>query len=223
MCGRYYWMNHIAVEVEKELDMPEGSLVMDEGDVTPAMNPLVLVAERNGKIEASTSRRFAVGARADKAGTETSEKNNTGCKIRVTDMHWGVTGKEKKLVINARSETALNKPMFSDSIIHRRCIMPAAGFYEWDKEKNRVTFFRKDRSPIYLAGFYQLSENRDSFVILTTAANESMIKVHDRMPLMIEKDKVRDWLYDNDAAKELLSANMPLLDSSREYEQLSLF
>ena len=101
--------------------------------------------------------------------------------------------------------------------------MPAAGFYEWDKEKNKVTFFRKDKSPIYLAGFYQLSENHDSFVILTTAANESMIRVHDRMPLMIEKDKVRDWLYNNEAAKEMLSADMPLLDSSREYEQLSLF
>lgn len=193
MCGRYYWMNHIAVEVEKELEMPQGSVVMSEGDVTPAMNPLVLTADKSNR------------------------------QICVADMHWGVTGKDKKLVINARAETALEKPMFSDSVAHRRCVMPAAGFYEWDKNRNKVTFFRKDKSPIYLAGFYQLSENRDSFVILTTAANESMIKVHDRMPLMIEKEKVRDWLYDADAAKEMLSADMPLLDSSREYEQLSLF
>ena len=92
-----------------------------------------------------------------------------------------------------------------------------------DKDKNKVTFFRQDESPIYLAGFYQLSDNKDSFVILTTAANESMIKVHDRMPLMIEKDAVRDWLNDSDAAKEMLKAPMPQLKSRREYEQLSLF
>ena len=205
-------MNHIAVEVEKELEMPQGSLEMPEGDVTPAMNPLVLMAERRDRIEGNTS-----------SGNDKSRGENGDRKIRVADMHWGVVGKDKKLVINARAETALEKPMFSDSVTHRRCVMPAAGFYEWDKEKNKVTFFRKDKSPLYLAGFYQLSDNRDSFVILTTAANESMIKVHDRMPLMIEKDKVRDWLYDSAAAKEMLSANMPLLDSSREYEQLSLF
>ena len=68
-----------------------------------------------------------------------------------------------------------------------------------------------------------MSNSRDSFVILTTKANESMIKVHDRMPLMIEKGRVRDWLYDIDAAKEMLAMDMPLLDSKREYEQLSLF
>ena len=76
---------------------------------------------------------------------------------------------------------------------------------------------------MYLAGIYSLSDNKDSFVILTTAANESMIKVHDRMPLMIEKQHVKDWLFDRNAAEELLRENMPLLDSYQDYEQLSLF
>ncbi|MCR5558285.1 MAG: SOS response-associated peptidase [Butyrivibrio sp.] len=141
--------------------------------------------------------------------------------LKINTMPWGL--KEKSLIINARAETALEKPTFGDSILRRRCIMPAGAFYEWDKDKNKVTFFRQDESPIYLAGFYQLSDNKDSFVILTTAANESMIKVHDRMPLMIEKDAVRDWLGDTDAAKEMLKAEMPQLKSHREYEQLSLF
>jgi putative SOS response-associated peptidase YedK len=60
-------------------------------------------------------------------------------------------------------------------------------------------------------------------VILTTAANESMIKVHDRMPLMIEKNAVKDWLFDADAAKEMLHMKMPLLESHQEYEQMKLF
>ena len=138
-------------------------------------------------------------------------------------MFWGVTQKDKKLVINARAESALEKPMFSDSVERRRLVIPAAGFYEWDKDKNKVTFYSKDKSPIYLAGFYQLSDNKDSFVILTTAANESMIKVHDRMPLMIEKNAVKDWIFDTDAAKEMLHMKMPLLESHQEYEQMKLF
>uniref|UniRef100_UPI0025EEC65F SOS response-associated peptidase family protein n=1 Tax=Butyrivibrio sp. TaxID=28121 RepID=UPI0025EEC65F len=84
-------------------------------------------------------------------------------------------------------------------------------------------FYKKDKKPIYLAGFYELSDNKDSFVILTTSANESMIRVHDRMPLMIDQSAVKDWLYDTDAAKEMLSMEMPLLESHQDYEQLSLF
>ncbi len=59
-------------------------------------------------------------------------------------------------------------------------------------------------------------------MILTTAANESMIRVHDRMPLMIDKSQVRTWLGDQAAAAEMLRMEMPLLRSHQEYEQLSL-
>ena len=195
MCGRYYYGEKTAYEVEKELGPLEGTAMMKSGDITPGMSPVVLSGKRDG----------------DKA------------KIQVSSMFWGLEGKDKKLIINARAESVLEKPMFSESAEHRRIVIPAAGFYEWDKDKNKVTFFRKDKAPIYLAGFYQLSQNKDSFVILTTAANESMIKVHDRMPLMIEKAYVRDWLYDRDAAKGMFSGSMPMLDSHTEYEQLSLF
>lgn len=195
MCGRYYYSDKINYEVEEDLELEKGSLSMNSGDVTPAMNAVVLL----------------------------SDKREAGRIIRPSEMFWGLVGKDKKLVINARAESVFDKPMFSGSMEQRRCIMPAAGFYEWDKDKNKVTFFRKDKRPVYLAGFYSLSENKDSFVILTTAANESMISVHDRMPVMIEKEQVKDWLYDTEKAKKLLAMPMPQLDSSREYEQLSLF
>lgn len=195
MCGRYFFGAETERDVEKDLELYEGSFVMSAGDITPAMTPKVI----------------------------TSKKNGSSKDVNISDMFWGLTGKDKKLIINARAESVTTKPMFSDSVLNRRCIIPATGFYEWDKDKNKVTFFKKDKSPIYLAGFYQLSDNKDSFVILTTAANESMIKVHDRMPLMIGGKEVRDWLHDNAAAKEMLSSQMPLLESSRDYEQLSLF
>ena len=195
MCGRYFFDAKTALEVEDELGLDSGLLSVSSGDVTPAMSPVVISAERG----------------------------STGAGLKVSDMFWGVTGNDKKLVINARAESALENPMFSDSVERRRLVIPASGFYEWDKDKNKVTFYKKDKSPIYLAGFYKLSDNKDSFVILTTAANESMIKVHDRMPLMIEKSAVKDWIFDTDAAKEMLGMNMPLLESHQEFEQMTLF
>ena len=197
--------------MEEDLELDMGSFDMMEGDFTPAMAPVVLTAVRNTASDADI----------DGSINEPSDSSKAG--IRVTNMFWGFEGKDKKLVINARAESALDKQMFADSMAHRRCVMPAEGFYEWDRDKNKVTFYRSDKRPIYLAGFYGMSNNRDSFVILTTKANESMIKVHDRMPLMIEKGRGRDWLYDIDAAKEMLAMDMPLLESKREYEQLSLF
>ena len=195
MCGRYYIGEKTAYEIEQELGIEDVASWLQYGDVTPATSPLVLSARRDGTKEL----------------------------LQIGNMFWGVTGKDDKLIINARAESVLTKPMFAGDFEHRRCILPAEGFYEWDKEKNKVTFFRKDRGPIYLAGIYQLSQNRDSFAILTTEANESMIKVHDRMPLMIEGEQVRAWLYDTEEAKKMLMAQMPFLDSHRDYEQLSLF
>lgn len=195
MCGRYYYSDKTNYEVEEDLELEKSTMSMKTGDVTPAMSAVVLLPD----------------------------KRDGGRIILPAEMFWGLTGKDKKLVINARAESVFDKPMFSGSMESRRCIMPAAGFYEWDKDKNKVTFYRKDKRPVYLAGFYSLSDNKDSFVILTTAANESMISVHDRMPVMIEKEYVKDWLYDTEAAKKMLAKPMPQLDSSREYEQLSLF
>jgi putative SOS response-associated peptidase YedK len=143
--------------------------------------------------------------------------------LALEDLFWGITSKDKKLIINARAESVTKKSMFADSIRNRRCILPAAGFYEWDASKTKFRFKRADEKPIYLAGFYDLSDNKDSFVILTTAANASMKPVHDRMPVMIDTGNVRDYLKDPAAALEMLKEPMPELDRSSDYEQLSLF
>ena len=99
--------------------------------------------------------------------------------------------------------------------------IPAEHFYEWDREKNKVTFSLPDSEIIYLAGFYNMVNNVDSFVILTTAANESMERVHDRMPLMIEERDVSDWIMEPGKTRELLHRKMPELHSEQEYKQLS--
>lgn len=194
MCGRYFVRDKTAYEVEDDLHLSRGALATRGGDITPGMVTPGIVRNKNSDPD-----------------------------IMLSDMFWGITGANKKLIINARAESAEEKSIFADSLKNRRCILPAAGFYEWDANKTKFMFKRTDAKPIYLAGFYDLSENRDSFVILTTAANSSMIPVHDRMPVMIDKGNVRDYLMDSSAAAQLLKEPMPELKRSSEYEQLSLF
>ena len=138
----------------------------------------------------------------------------------ITTLSWGFESKDKKrLVINARSETAWEKPMFMVALIRRRCVLPAAWFYEWDKQKRRNAFHPADGGILYLAGLYS---DCDRFVILTTAADDVMRPVHDRMPLCLPKTGLRDWLTDAVAAREMLKiAGVPLI-REKPMEQGSL-
>ena len=74
-----------------------------------------------------------------------------------------------------------------------------------------------------MAGFYDLTDGGERFVIITTQANASVIKVHDRMPLILEKSQIKDWLSDDSAVENLLRQTPVLLDRETEYEQQTLF
>ena len=139
-------------------------------------------------------------------------------------QRWGLPDSyHKSTIINARAETALEKRMFRDSVASRRLAVPAARFYEWDREKQKVAFYRKGRPALDMAGFYSPGEDGWNFCILTTEANSSMGGVHDRMPLVIEREQVQDWILDGDRTAEFLTGRPPQLDQERDYEQLSLF
>ena len=105
---------------------------------------------------------------------------------------------------------------------HRRCIIPARSFYEWNKSKDKVTFCLDSNEAIYLARIYNLFNNEDCFTILTTAANASVSAVHDRMPVVIEQKDIYDWLFNDEKAHNLINRDMPMFVSKRDYEQLSL-
>ncbi len=137
---------------------------------------------------------------------------------------WGFPGFQKgKVIFNARCESALEKPLFRESVLHRRAVVPAAGFYEWDWEKRKYTFRRERGVPLFMAGCYRKYEDGDRFVILTTQANTSMKPVHDRMPLILEQEEAVAWLLEDEAAEELLRKSPPLLERRTEYEQMSIF
>ena len=136
---------------------------------------------------------------------------------------FGFAGKEGGLVINARSESIFTKPMFSSSALYRRCLVPAESFAEWDADKNRVEFRLPGKELMYLAGLWKISEDETRIIVITAPANDSVRSVHDRMPLIIDADEARAWIFDEEAAKKLLGKTLPDLEQLRGEEQLSLF
>ena len=143
--------------------------------------------------------------------------------FKLEEMNWGFPQYQKKgLLINARAETVLERKTFRESILRRRCIIPARHFYEWDAAKNKVTFSRENNPVLYMAGFYNQFQEKDRFIIITTQANDSVSPVHDRMPLLLEEDELSDWVYNDGFLEYALHKTQPLLLRQQEYEQQSL-
>lgn len=144
--------------------------------------------------------------------------------VRTEQMQWGFTQQyQEGLLINARAETVLSKPSFRDSMRHCRCVIPAAGFYEWNKAKEQVSFRMPQSKILYMAGIWQPTAKEKQFTILTTSPNDSVSPVHDRIPLVLTSEEIIPWIQSFDAAEKLLTKTPPFLEHKQEYEQLSLF
>ncbi len=122
---------------------------------------------------------------------------------------WGLLpfwAKDRKIgarLINARVETAAEKPAFRDSFTARRCIIPADGFYEWEpKDRGKLPhyFFDSGRRPLAIAGLWSSWKDPDSgdrirtCTILTTDANDVVQPIHDRMPVILSDTMWDPWL-----------------------------
>jgi putative SOS response-associated peptidase YedK len=132
--------------------------------------------------------------------------------ILAEDMRWGFPSYDLKLLINARSETVFEKKSFADSMRWRRCVIAAEHFYEWDEDRQIVSFLVPDRKVICMAGIWNAFGKEDRFTVLTREANDSMKPVHNRMPLILDQDRISDWLYDNSRAGQLLACPQPKLE-----------
>lgn len=136
---------------------------------------------------------------------------------------WGFPNyKSNGVIINARSETVKEKRMFRDSILNRRCIILASGFYEWDISKNKIFFKMKDNPIMFMAGIYNNYEGENRFVILTANANNSIIDVHNRMPLVLESEDLESWIFNLGEVDNILNKTSPLLERNSEKYQLRL-
>jgi len=126
----------------------------------------------------------------------------------VASLRWGLIPSWAKdpdignRMINARSETAREKPAFRGAFRRRRCLIPASGFYEWQRrERRKQPYFVKmrDDRPFAFAGLWERWQGPDEAVvesctILTTAANAVVAPIHDRMPVIVPPSEYGRWL-----------------------------
>lgn len=160
----------------------------------------------------------------------------TGNGRRLGSMHWGFvpswspTPRRGPRPINARVESLLNKPMFSEALDHRTCLIPVDGFYEWrDGPDGKQPFLLQspDGSPLALAGLWSRwsrhgSEPVTTFAIVTCPANEDVAPLHDRMPVLVPSDDWATWLDRSGAdARRRLDLLRPAPDGSLVVQAVS--
>lgn len=194
MCGVFYVDDDTAREIERTVRKVDAQLKEER---------------RTGNIRPTD---VAAVWSADKEGLIASAKR------------WGFPGfGTQKVIINARAETVLEKKTFRESVLKRRIVIPASGFYEWNAQKEKATFTSGSTGKmLLLAGFYSRFEDEDRFVILTTAANESMKDTHDRMPLILEPGEVVPWIRDEHNLSGFLTKVPRALQKKQDYEQQKL-
>jgi putative SOS response-associated peptidase YedK len=141
-------------------------------------------------------------------------------------LRWGLIpfwAKDRKIgykMINARAESVADKPAFRTAFRQRRCLIPAAGFFEWShKAKTKQPYYirLKDSNILAFAGLWEHwvgknGEIIDSCTIITTDANKTVGNIHDRMPVIIESELYDRWLDPGAEEKNLLSLFTPFPD-----------
>ena len=192
MCTRYYYDNSIKElqdYAEEAINSPIGQKFVREygkpvvisGEIRPTDISPVLAPNKDGQMT-------------------------------VYAMKWGFTiplphpsnSSKGTLIVNARVETAAEKVSFKESWNKRRCIIPAAYYYEWNHVvKDGKNFATKEKYMIqprntditYLAGLYRIEDAYPVFTVLTTAPTAELSVIHDRMPIILPKERIKEWVY----------------------------
>ena len=135
--------------------------------------------------------------------------SNIEGKRALSNMHWGLRpewlkeSRGSKILINARAETLCSKPTFRHSFEHRRCLIPADGYYEWIKNKGVKTPYRiilPDVPVFAFAGIWDFytddqGTRKPSFCIITVAASRQIQNIHPRMPAILPDTRSMDrWM-----------------------------
>ncbi|NMB76099.1 MAG: SOS response-associated peptidase [Myxococcales bacterium] len=142
---------------------------------------------------------------------------------RLVLMRWGLAPPWKtkdqsgaRPLINARAESLAERPTFREPLRRHRCLVPADGFYEWQRQGNRRQawyFYRRDRRPFVFAGVYVPvaggGEDVGTVAIVTCAPNSVLAPVHDRMPVLLAEGARQVWLSAEDRVAELLRLLQP--------------
>jgi len=142
---------------------------------------------------------------------------------RLSLLKWGLVpswAKEEAIgnkMINARADGIAEKPSFRNALKRRRCLVPASGFYEWQKgegkAKTPMFIHLQDQDVFAMAGLWEVWNNPQgdevhTFTIITTDANEFMTPIHNRMPVILHRQDYAQWLDPKEVRAESL---LPLL------------
>lgn len=132
--------------------------------------------------------------------------------------HWYKTPDDGPLLINARAESVAKKPAFARAARERRCLIPASGFYEWEKAAggHRLPWYitARDGSPLAFAGIWQRweaegQEPMTTTAIVTTNANPDIAHIHGRAPVIIAREDWPLWLGEAGKGAALLMRPAP--------------
>ncbi len=175
MCGRYSLTN--THQLQLRFDLAEPVSIPADPNVAPAQE-LPVIVEADGQR-------------------------------RVLLMQWGLIphwskpfGGDHYTTINARAETVATKPSYRVPFLRQRCLVPANGFYEWQKEGKRSIpyhFHLKQEPHFAFAGLYDTWKDangtpRCTFAIITTRPNDLVAPIHDRLPVILHRSDEKRWL-----------------------------
>ena len=119
-----------------------------------------------------------------------------GLHTKAISAKWGLghAGGNKSMLINARMETANEKPTFSGAFLHSRCIVVASGWYEWSAPKTPWHIQLCDGEVMAMAGLLFRGGSQSRFVIVTSAADGELAEIHHRQPLVLGAGDEENWL-----------------------------
>ena len=148
-------------------------------------------------------------------------------------MRWGLIpawAKDEKIgykMINARAETIFDKPMWKGIVKRSRCIIPANGFYEWQKRddgKQPFYIHLPDEQLFSFAGIWETWKHEDkewhTYSIITTSPNKEMEQIHDRMPVILSEKNEMDWIFAS-SQEDMEHLLKPLADNSLQMHEVS--
>lgn len=170
VCGRYY---------------------IEEEDITPELKRIIDAISRKHSEGVKTS------GEVFPSDTVPVIAGNKSLVPSVFAMKWGYTMPNKKLIINARSESAHQRALFADGMERRRCVIPASRYFEWQESsggKIKHGIFPNGMKMFYMAGIYRFENDRPVFSILTKDANREIRFIHERMPVVLTSVGAAVWL-----------------------------
>ncbi len=139
---------------------------------------------------------------------------NTKGEICVFPMKWGFQIPGHPLIVNARSETAAVRPAFRESWEKHRCVIPASWYFEWEhfptpsgkmKTGEKYAIQPRNASLTFLCGLYRMEEGFPVFAVLTREPTEALRKIHDRMPLILPRERIAEWVRPETKPETMLS------------------